>query len=404
MRRAAANKGLGGMSEKQAQLVALAAELASEFATRAGEHDRHNTFPVENVERMKESGYTALLVPERHGGLGADLEDFVRCQEELAQGCGATAIAINMHLFGIGAMVERATGRPEEALFLDAIGRSRQILGGGISEPETGGDWGFFATRARREGEFYLLNGRKTFTSLAPVIDLFMVMATVEDSAPLSSATFVIARGTPGLELIETWDAMGMRATASHDLVLKDVRVPTIAATDARPVGPIDEGGIALFAWFSLSVAAVYTGIAIAALKFAREFSNRHQPLTLPRPIKYLPGVQFAVAEAKALIEQARALYVGTAREYVRDRSQFKGERGLARLVLAKYVATNNAIRAVDYCMEVVGAHGILKKFPMERYYRDVRAGVNHPLSNARARELIGKASLGVGFGEQPRW
>ena len=71
---------------------------------------------------------------------------------------------------------------------------------------------------------------------------------------------------------------------------------------------------------------------------------------------------------------------------------------------MPKYVATNNAIAAVNQCMEVVGAHGMLKKFPMERYYRDVRAGVNHPLSNARARELIGKVALGIGLGEMPRW
>jgi alkylation response protein AidB-like acyl-CoA dehydrogenase len=72
--------------------------------------------------------------------------------------------------------------------------------------------------------------------------------------------------------------------------------------------------------------------------------------------------------------------------------------------VLAKYVATNNAVRAVDQMMEIVGAHGYLKKFPMERYFRDVRAGVNHPLSNARARELIGKSVLGIGLAELPRW
>jgi alkylation response protein AidB-like acyl-CoA dehydrogenase len=124
----------------------------------------------------------------------------------------------------------------------------------------------------------------------------------------------------------------------------------------------------------------------------------------MPRPIKYLPGIQFAIAEAEALIAQSRALYLGVANEYIHDRASFKGEAGLARVVMPKFVATNNAIRAVDYCMEVVGAHGMLKKFPMERYYRDVRAGVNHPLSNARARELLGKVALGVGLAETPRW
>jgi alkylation response protein AidB-like acyl-CoA dehydrogenase len=392
------------MSEKRERLTRLASELAAEFATRAAQHDRDNSFPVENIERLKETGYTALVIPEEYGGLGADLEDYVMCQERLAQGCAATAIAINMHLFGLGSMVERATGRPEERLFFETVGRGRQIMGGGISEPETGGDWGFFATRARRDGEFYVVNGRKTFTSLSPVIDLFMVMATLEDADPPASATFVIPRNTPGIELVETWDAMGMRATASHDLVLKEVRVPKIAMSEPRRVGPIDSQGISLFAWFSLSVAAVYTGIAIAALNFTREFTGRYKPLTLPRPIKHLPGIQFAVAEAETLIAQSRALYTTLAHQYVRERDSFEGEAGLARLVMAKYAGTNNALRTVDQCMEAVGAHGFLKRFPIERYYRDVRAGVNHPLSNARARELIGKASLGISLGEAPRW
>jgi alkylation response protein AidB-like acyl-CoA dehydrogenase len=392
------------MSDKREKLAALAAELAADFATRAADHDRNNTFPVENVDKLKAAGYTALLIPEGHGGLGADLEDFVLCQEQLAQGCAATTIAINMHLFGLGSMVERSDGRPQEALFFDAIGRAKQIMGGGISEPETGGDWGYFATKARREGDVYILNGRKTFTSLSPVIDLFMVMATIEDTDPPRASTFLIPRGSPGLQLVETRDAMGMRATASHDLIIKDVRVPAVAMAESRPVGPIDSAAVSLFAWFGLSVAAVYTGVAIAALKWAKEFAGRLKPLALPRPIKYLPGIQFAIADAEALIAQSRALYLGTARDYIGDRESFGGEAGLARVVMPKYVATNNAIAAVNQCMEVVGAHGMLKKFPMERYYRDVRAGVNHPLSNARARELIGKVALGIGLGEMPRW
>src|SRR5579862_1416978 len=393
------------MSEKREKLVALARELADDFATRAAEHDRNNSFPFENIARLKETAYTALIIPEANGGLGADLEDYVLCQEQLAQGCSATAIAINMHLFGLGSMVERSTGaRPEEKLFLDAIGQGKQIIGGGISEPETGGDWGLFATKARKDGDSYVINGRKTFTSLSPVIDLFMVMATIEETSPPRSSTFLIPKGTSGLELSETWDAMGMRATASHDLVIKDVVVPSIAVTESRPIGPIDAAAVSLFAWFSLSVAAVYTGIAIAAFKFVKEFTGRFKPMALPRPIKYLPGIQFAAADAEALLVQSRTFYVDTAHEYVANPQRFAGEGGLARVVLAKYIATNNAIRAVDLMMEIVGAHGYLKKFPMERYFRDVRAGVNHPLSNARARELIGKSSLGIGLGELPRW
>src|SRR5262249_36132658 len=119
------------MSQKRENLVALAAQLADDFATRAAQHDRDNSFPVENIARLKDAGYTALVIPEAHGGLGADLEDYILCQERLAQGCAATALATNMHLFGLGSMVERFSNTPAERLFFDAIGRAHQIMGGG---------------------------------------------------------------------------------------------------------------------------------------------------------------------------------------------------------------------------------------------------------------------------------
>jgi alkylation response protein AidB-like acyl-CoA dehydrogenase len=394
------------MSDKQAELIELAGRLANDFAVRAAEHDRANSFPFENIEALKQAGYTGLVVPERHGGLGADLLDFILCQERLAQGCSATALAINMHLFGLGSMVERADTalRPEQGLLFDLVGRQRKILGGGLSEPESGGDWGLFATKARRDGDAYVLNGRKVFTSLSPVIDYFLVMATVENEVPLMSSTFLVGRSTPGLELVETWDAMGMRATASHDLILKDVRVAGQAMADPRPVGPMGAEAVSLFTWFELSIAAVYTGVALAAMKFTREFAQRFKPFTLERPINYLPGVQFAMADAQALLAQSRALYLQTAREHLHGGHCAAPEEVLARLITAKYAAVNNAIRAVDYCMEIAGAHGFLRRNPLERLFRDVRGGMNHPLSNARAREFIGKVALGVPLGTIPRW
>src|SRR5205823_5001449 len=118
---------------------------------------------------------------------------------------------------------------------------------------------------------------------------------------------------------------------------------------------------ISLFAWFELSIAAVYTGVAIAALNFIREFARRYQPFTLQRPINHLPGVQFAMADAQTLLAQSRALYLGTAGEYVLAPQSLAGEAGLARIILAKYAAVNNAIRIVDHCMEIAGAHGFLR-------------------------------------------
>ena len=104
------------------------------------------------------------------------------------------------------------------------------------------------------------------------------------------------------------------------------------------------------------------------------------------------------------MLAQSRALYLSTAQEYLDNRDSFVGEVGLTRVITPKYVAVNNAIRIVDYCMEIVGAHGFLRRSPLERMFRDVRAGVNHPLSNARAREFIGKSALGIAMSTTPRW
>lgn len=396
---------MSAQSEKRERLLAVAGELADDFATRAAEHDQHNTFPFENIARLKETGYTALVIPEEFGGLGADLVDFCLCQERLAQGCAATALAINMHLFGLGSLVERGeTARPQSQQLLKTVSKNRWIIGGGITEPETGGNWGLFVSRAVKEGDEYVLNGRKVFTSLAPVIDLFMVLVTVQDpDVGLMGGTFFVPKETPGLQIIETWNAMGMRATASHDLVITDCHVPLDCAVRLRPIGQILPEDVSLFAWFSLSIASIYTGVAIAALNFAKQFADRHQPLPLPRPIKYLPGVQFTIAEAETLLAATRAYTLETARAWV-DGEDFIGEDGLRRVCMPKYFATNNAIRIVDLALEVVGAVGIFKKHPLERYYRDVRAGTNHPFSNARMRELIGKNVLGINLLEIPRW
>ena len=158
-----------------------------------------------------------------------------------------------------------------------------------------------------------------------------------------------------------------------------------------------------MFAWFSLSIASVYTGVAIAALNFAKQFCRTSPTATPATTDQVPPGVQFAVAEAETLLAATRAYILETAKAWV-DGEGFSGEDGLSRVCMPKYFATNNAIRIVDMAMEVVGSVGIFKKHPLERYYRDVRAGTNHPFSNARMRELVGKNALGIKLLEMPRW
>jgi alkylation response protein AidB-like acyl-CoA dehydrogenase len=391
-------------SERTQQMLALAGRLADDFEQRAAEHDRENSFPFENFEAMRHERYLALTLPQALGGLGATILDFARCQERLGQGDGATALAVNMHLFALGAMSEQgAFDQPQGAMLGSMVAQQGWIVGGGYTEPDIGGNWGFPATRAEHDGAVYRLNGRKSFTSMSPIINFFVVNATLtgEDGAS-QIGTFLVPRGTPGMETLETWDTMGMRATASHDLVLSDVLVPAQYLVTVRAPGNLDVSTTALFAWFSLSIASVYTGVAIAARNFAIEYARTRRPSVLPRTIAHLPGIQFAVADMDIALAAARALTRQIAQEWLEG--QHHSVEGIGRVLLPKYVATNTAIEVVNRAMQIVGGVSIFRRTPLERYYRDVRAGTFHPLGNDQTREVIGKLALGVPPMEEPRW
>jgi len=390
---------------KRERLVQLAGRLADDFATRAAEHDRENSFPFENFQQMRETKYLALTIPEALGGMGAGLVDFAHCQERLAQGDGATAVAVNMHLFGLGAMLE--SGLPDDPArqtLIRTVAEGGLLLGGSLTEPESGGNWGFPVTRAEPVPGGYQINGRKSFASMAPAMSFFLISATVpdRDGGPGQVGTFAIPKGMPGLEIVETWNTLGMRATGSHDLRLTNCIVPEQMLIERRPPGSFDERGIALFAWFSTSIAAVYTGVAVAARNFAVEYAKKRHPSVLERSIAHLPAIQFAVADMDIMLATARALTYSVAEEWQGGEHRSLG--GMMRILQPKYFATPNAIDVVNKAMNVVGGLGMYKTTPLERYYRDVRAGTFHPISQDVTREWLGKSALGVDLTATPRW
>lgn len=395
-------------AERTARLLEMTGRLADDFATRADEHDRENSFPFENFEKLKAEGYTALPIPEEIGGLGGSLLDFALCQERLAQGCGSTALAVNMHLFAVGSMMENMNQMDLRAKLMAAmLVQGKLIVGGGFTEAEIGGNWGFPTTTAVRQEHNgiagFVLNGRKTFTSLSPIIDLFSVnTSTTDDDGNQAIGLFVVPRGTEGIEIVETWDTMSMRATASHDMVIKDAWVPAEACVGLRQPGDTDVGANVLLAWFCTSVASVYLGVATAARNFAVDWARTRKPVLFERPIGHFPGVQFHVAEMEVELAAARALVHQTARQWMEG--GLREREDLARIIMCKYQATNAAIRVVEQAMNVVGAPGIFRRHPMQRYYRDVRPGPFHPMTNDVAKELIGKTALGIPMEFLPRW
>jgi alkylation response protein AidB-like acyl-CoA dehydrogenase len=254
--------------------------------------------------------------------------------------------------------------------------------GGGI--PET--------TAVAVEGG-WLLNGRKTFTTMAPALRYFIVLAAIPqpEGEPAALANFMVLNDDPGLTIEDSWDALGMRSTASHDIVLKDLRLPVGRLLNRRTAGASDARGAAGLTWFALGVSAVSIGVAQAARDYAVQFARERTPSSA-RTIKDYPGVRNRIARIDLLLQRSRALVHDAARAW--ESRETTGMKPFDRVAVAKVDTLNNTIEAVDLAMRVVGGVSLQKRRPIERYYRDVRAPLHNPPLEDRALEQLARSAL----------
>ncbi|NWG22731.1 MAG: acyl-CoA/acyl-ACP dehydrogenase [Chloroflexi bacterium] len=381
-------------TSRQAEFMALADELAGRAASRAAIHDRDGTFPFDTFRDLHDSGYLALTVPEEYGGRGANPLELALAQERLARGDGSVALAATMHLMHVGML---AQARTWPAMLFERLCREivaeGALINAAASEPGLGSPsrGGLPSTMAVRTENGWRINGRKSWTSLAPALRYFNVLAALhDDGQPPRRANFLVPAGTPGLRIEETWDNLGMRATASHDIVLENVHLPhdALLPGESERSAAVDPRG------WAVVTAAVYTGIAAAARDFAVAYARSRQPGGMAGPIAELQTVQHRIAEIELLLFQSRSVLYGTAEAW-----QAYPERHDAiawQLAAVKHIATNNAIKVTDLALRVVGSAGLARTLPLERYFRDVRAGLGHPPMDDAALTQIGRAALGV--------
>lgn len=381
------------LSPLQIEIVEIARALAFGFRERAARHDRENSFPFENYAELERAGYHALTVPERYGGRGARLLDVCLGQEELGAGDGATALGIGMHLGLIGRVAEDGSW-PRE--LWDRICRevveSGALLNAAATEPEMGSPsrGGRPRTVARAVEGGWELTGRKTFTTLAPVLDYIVVLAAIEPGE--DRGNFLVPRGAPGVAIDETWDVVGMRATGSHDLVLENAFLPE----DARIVPPADRpkgDGAGGRGWAALSVGAAYLGVARAALEAAADYAKRRTPTALGKPISELEEVRRGLGRMDLAIRAARTLLLQTAGLW--DGAPERRRELAPDIAAAKHLATNAAVEVTDQAMRIVGGPALSRSLPFERLLRDARAGLYNPPQDPATLELLGAWALG---------
>jgi alkylation response protein AidB-like acyl-CoA dehydrogenase len=343
---------------------------------------------------LHESGYLALTVPEEYGGRGATSLELACAQERLAEGDGSTALGATMHLGVIGRL--GATRLWPDDLFAAVcrdVVENGALINSAHSEPDLGSPsrGGLPSTTAVRTPDGWRINGRKSWTTLAPALTYLHLLATaVEDGREPRRANFLLRADTPGVRIVETWDNLGMRATASHDLVLEDVELPAVAL--------VPDGGSSLPGdgrdWGVFAGQAVFLGLAKAARDLTIAYARTRRPIGMAGPIAELQTVQHRVAEMDVLLLQARTLFYATAERWQREPAA-RDELGW-QLAAVKYTVSNHAIRIGDLALRVAGSAGLSRTMPLERIFRDLRVSIGQPPIDDAALTTIGRAALGL--------
>ncbi|HEY8325389.1 MAG TPA: acyl-CoA dehydrogenase family protein [Ktedonobacterales bacterium] len=376
----------GVLTDRQRHFLALAEPLARRFAERAAQHDADGTFPHENFADLRAAGLLGLTAPEACGGLGANELDYTLTLERLAWGDASTALALGMSLSNIGQIAEGRLWPDHAPALFREVARDGAMLNAAQAEPEMGSPsyGGLPATTARRDpAGGWRLNGRKIYTTGAPGLRYFIVMATIqEDGQPPRIGDFLTPSDAPGLRIEQTWNALALRASGSDDVVLEDALVGEDALLGARAPGQPDPRAALGLPWGPLTLAAVYNGAAQAARDEIVHFAATRKPTALGKPLGELPNVRAHLGEIDALLLASHRVTLGLAADWVAAPAEARPALRL-QAPLVKVIATTNAVRITDIALRIAGGQGLQRGKPLERIFRDVRAGlVNAPIED----------------------
>lgn len=401
------------VTEPGVHFVALAELHAAEVAAGAAERDVQGRFPVEAFAAMKASGFMSATVPVEFGGLGlASTHDLVAGLARLGRADPSVAIAANMHLVFPMVMqwLRRSNQELGETATADALGGLLALLGGGtiamanITEPGTDGAHPLL--EARRVDGGWLLSGRKIFSTLCEVADLFLVSARVpHDDGTFGAGNAFVPRGSAGQEILGDWDALGMRASGSHSITYRDCFVADAFFFEGGGWGERSPFGTVIVTVGITGLLGAFLGIAEAARDSVVDMAKTRTKAPSGRPIAERPGIQLLVAEmdtdllvCRGVLERTMGLVDRVILEGPTvDATQAVLDVVAQQLQCAKLVVNRRAVDVVDRALTVSGGAGYMSAHPLARAFRDVRAGpFMQPFSPNEAWEFIGRVALGL--------
>jgi alkylation response protein AidB-like acyl-CoA dehydrogenase len=383
----------------------LTDEMLARFDERAPVYDRENRFFHEDFEELRASGYLDVAIPAEFGGAGLTLAEVVRLQQSLAYVAPATAVAVNMHLYWTGVAADLWRAGDESCTWILEEAADGHVFAAGHGEAGNDVPVLLSTTSAERVEGGFEFTGHKIFGSLSPVWTYFGLhgMDTSDPDNPKIVHGF-LSRDADNFRIEETWDTLGMRATASNDTILDRAFVPDerIVRVSSAGFAGADQFHLCVFAWPLLGFASVYAGIAQRAFDLTVERAHQRGSIALTRSMAYHPEVQHHVAEMRMALESIDAQVRQTAEDW--SAGVDHGADWPVKIVAAKYMAVTQAWKVVDTALELTGGSGIFKRSRIEQLFRDARLGRIHPANTLTAHEVVAKLSLGIDPDEQPRW
>lgn len=361
--------------------VAEAERIGRAIAGESARHDREGSFVAEGYAALKQAGFFAALVPAELGGGGAEYRTICEAIRRLANHCGSTALAFSMHchLVAVPAWRWRHEQAPVEGLL-------KRVAAEGLVLVSTGGsDWLPGSGKAERVEGGYRVTARKIFSSGCPAGDLLVTSAVLDDAeAGPTVLHFAVPFKAAGVRIVETWDALGMRGTASHDVLLEGVFVPEAAVSARRPAGPWHMLFHHVFGLAFPLVYSAYVGVAEGA---------RARALDMVRGRPDRAGSVIAAGMLENAWTQAEMALDRMIRLAETERA---GPERTGRMAVAKTLAAQAAIATTERAMELAGGAAFHRDAGIERAFRDVQGARFHPLREVPQYELAGRLALGL--------
>jgi alkylation response protein AidB-like acyl-CoA dehydrogenase len=383
------------------EVLARLEALRPVFAEHAEAVDRARRIRTENYPLLFDAGAFSLIIAREDGGLGGGLLGAVKAIISIAQGDPATALSLGMFYVQHTQLARRGQVWPPvliERLTQDAL-KKVSLVNAAFVEPVLGSasHGAVPHTSARLVEGRWVLNGHKRYVTGARHLSWIRVMGVTEEEEP-RVGHFLVPASSAGVEVLDTWDTLGMRGTESNDIVFKDVSLSYDSFFGGRTIGEGLREDPAERIGYLLVLGSVYHGVAQASREATVKFAKEFEPGALGAPVATLPRFQDAVGDIDILQSVSRRLLLSIAADYdATPREDSAAFRSLSRDAnIAQFTAIRNSIEVTSQALELAGNRGVTRSAPFERYHRDTLSARAHNPQAHLTRSKLGKEALGV--------